>query len=198
MDLKTKTHQVLANQYQNKPFNSPNKVIQSSQGCIYFSDPDYGYNQGFKPKPQLPQSIYAFHPNKEGIHLISRDFSLPHGLGLSGNHHQLYISDTAATDEKSPYNPKKTKGILVATLIKPTKISQPKFLLQVPTGIPDGFVVTPNNELWVAAGDGVRHYSSAGKLLDKIPIPQGAINLTMGHQVLYVTADTAIYHIALK
>lgn len=198
IDLNTKKRKVLVERYQNKPFNSPNKVIQSTLGWIYFSDPHYGYNQGFKEKPLLPQSIYAFHPIKKEVYLISRHLSLPHGLGLSENNQRLYISDTAAIDGHSPYDPTKTKDILVANFITPTQISRPKFILKVPVGIPDGFIVTKNNELWVAAGDGIRHYSNTGKLLDEISIPQGAINLTFGNHTLYITADSAIYQIKLK
>ncbi len=65
--------------------------------------------------------------------------------------------------------------------------------MTVPVGIPDGFIVTPNGELFVAAGDGVRHYSAGGDLLGVMEIPNGAVNLTRHGNILHVTADTAIY-----
>ena len=59
IDIDSGERQVLVDSFEGKPFNSPNKVIEASNGWIYFSDPDYGANQGFKPPPQLPQAVYA-------------------------------------------------------------------------------------------------------------------------------------------
>ena len=185
--------EVVVDEYQGKPFNSPNKVIESSAGWIYFSDPDYGHNQGFKPAPLLPMAVYA-HDSLSGTTVrLSTSFDMPHGLALSPDENLLYVGDTAAIDGRRSYDPSATHGIFVAKLLTPDSLGVVRSLLQVPIGIPDGIVTSPNGDLFVAAGDGVRHYSDEGKFLGLMAIENGAVNLTLVEGVLYITADTAIY-----
>ena len=190
--------EVLVDEYQNKPLNSPNKVIESSSGWIYFSDPDYGHNQGFKPPPQLPMAIYAHDLLTGKTVRLSKEFVRPHGLALSPDENILYVGDTDAIDGKNSYDPKRTHEILKAKLSAPDRLNSIEHLITVPVGIPDGFVTSPNGELFVAAGDGVRHYSSSGELLDLMAIPNGAVNLTLSDGILYITADTAIYRATIE
>ena len=185
--------EVIVDEYQGKPFNSPNKVIESSTGWIYFSDPDYGHNQGFKPAPLLPMAVYAHDPLSGTTVRLSTSFDRPHGLALSPDENILYVGDTAAVDGKSSYNPSATHGIVDARLLTPDSLGVVHSLLEVPVGIPDGVVTSPNGDLFVAAGDGVRHYSDDGKFLRLLAIENGAVNLTLVDGVLYITADTAIY-----
>ena len=185
--------EVVVDEYQGKPFNSPNKVIESSAGWIYFSDPDYGHNQGFKPTPLLPMAVYAHNSLSGATVRLSTSFAMPHGLALSPGEDRLYVGDTAAIDGKSAYNPSATHEIFVAALLTPDGLGKVHSLLQVPLGIPDGIVTAPNGDLFVAAGDGVRHYSDEGKFLGLMAIENGAVNLTLVNDLLYITADTAIY-----
>src|SRR3954466_8689588 len=42
--------------------NSPNDVIETSDGSIWFTDPSYGYLQGFRPEPVTTDNVYRFEP----------------------------------------------------------------------------------------------------------------------------------------
>ncbi|MEZ5890526.1 MAG: SMP-30/gluconolactonase/LRE family protein [Xanthobacteraceae bacterium] len=114
------TREVIVDSFEGKPFNSPNKVIRSSKGWIYFSDPDYGANQGFKPKPELPMAVYAHNPSTGTTHRLTTDVDRPHGLALSLDEKVLYIGDTDAIDGKRLYNPKKSHSILSGPLRRQT------------------------------------------------------------------------------
>ena len=185
---------VIVDSFDGKPFNSPNKVIEASSGWIYFSDPDYGYHQGFKDAPQLPMAVYAHNPQTGETTQLTTAVARPHGLALSPDESVLYIGDTDAIDGSSPYDPSRSRSILSAPLLAPDKIGPLKELLSVPVGIPDGFIVTkPDGNLWVAAGDGVRLYSSDGSLIKMFPIEGGAFNVVQNDGAIYSTADTAIW-----
>ncbi|TKA71990.1 hypothetical protein B0A49_07374 [Cryomyces minteri] len=41
-------------------FNSPNDVVVHSNGSVWFTDPVYGYEQGFKLEPKLPSQVYCY------------------------------------------------------------------------------------------------------------------------------------------
>jgi gluconolactonase len=42
--------------------NSPNDVAMRRDGTIWFTDPSYGYRQGFRPEPQAGDYVYRFDP----------------------------------------------------------------------------------------------------------------------------------------
>ena len=47
--------------------NSPNDVVVKSDGTIWFTDPAYGYLQGFRPQPQVGDFVYRFDPANESL-----------------------------------------------------------------------------------------------------------------------------------
>jgi gluconolactonase len=188
------TREVIVDSFEGKPFNSPNKVIESSKGWIYFSDPDYGANQGFKPKPELPMAVYAHDPSTGTTHRLTMDVDRPHGLALSLDEKVLYIGDTDAIDGKHLYNPKKSHSILSASLEAPNRLGPLSEVLSVPVGIPDGFVVTAlSGDLWVGAGDGLRRYRADGTFKALYPAGGPVFNVTSHGNIVYSTADTAIW-----
>ena len=186
--------EVLVDSFEGKPLNSPNKVIQASSGWIYFSDPDYGHNQGFKPGPELPMAVYAFNPATGETIRLTTDIARPHGLALSLDETLLYIGDTDAIDGAHPYDPNRSHDVLAAPLLAAYKIGDLEEVFSVPVGIPDGFiVVAPGGDLWVAAGDGLRHYTGAGVFIALYPVDGGVVDLTRHGDTLYSTANTAIW-----
>ena len=44
------------------PLNSPNDVVVARDGTIWFTDPSYGYLQGFRPSPQRRRLVYRYDP----------------------------------------------------------------------------------------------------------------------------------------
>ena len=194
INLADGTRDVIVDSFEGKPFNSPNKIIQSSTGWIYFSDPDYGANQGFKPAPKLPMAVYAHDPSTGTTHRLTTQLARPHGLALSLDEKILYVSDTAAVDGKHPYNPDRSHSILSAPLEAPDRLGRFSEVLSVPVGIPDGFIVTPpDGDLWVCAGDGLRHYRSDGTLKARYQTGGPVFDVTRHGNDIYSTADTAIW-----
>jgi gluconolactonase len=194
IDLANGTREVIVDSYEGKPFNSPNKVIQSSNGWIYFSDPDYGANQGFNPAPELPMAVYAHDPSTGKTYRLTAGIARPHGLALSPDEKVLYIGDTDAIDGKNPYNIDKSHSILSAPLEAPNRLGPLSEVLSVPVGIPDGFIVPAGgDDLWVGAGDGLRHYQADGTLKALYPVGGPVFNVTRHGNKIYSTADTAIW-----
>lgn len=192
------SREVLVDSFEGQPFHSPNKVIEADSGWLYFSDPAYGVNQGFKPASPLPMAVYAHDPRTGKTVRLTTEPVRPHGLALSPDQTILYIGDTEAIDGKNPYDPTKTRDVLAAPLVAPDELGPLTTLFSVPVGIPDGFIVTEDGDLWVGAGDGVRRYTADGTFVELLPIPEtGAVNLTRDGERLYITADTAIWTAAI-
>ena len=186
--------EVLVDNFKGKPFNSPNKAIEVPSGWIYFSDPDYGANQGFKPAPKLPMAVYAYDPEAGKTTRLTSEYERPHGLAATTDGQSLYVSDTDAVDGKGPYDPTKTRDIFLSALSAPDAVGPKELVITVPAGIPDGIIVAgPDNDIWVAAGDGLRHYRKDGTLVALYPVEGGVFNVTTDGEAFYSTADTAIW-----
>ncbi len=84
----------LVTNYHGRQFNSPNDVVAHSDGSLWFTDPCYGYEQGFRPKPELPNQVYRFDPTSGDIRVVADGFGRPNGIAFSPDEKIVYITDT--------------------------------------------------------------------------------------------------------
>lgn len=80
--------------YHGRPFNSVNDVVVHSDGSIWFTDPIYGYEQGIRPKPQLPNQVYRYQPGRGSLRVMADGFGRPNGICFSPDEKIVYITDT--------------------------------------------------------------------------------------------------------
>jgi gluconolactonase len=85
---------LLITDFHGRPFNSPNDVVVHSDGSIWFTDPMYGWEQGIRPKPRLPNQIYRYDTVTGGIRAIADGFGKPNGICFSPNETIVYVTDT--------------------------------------------------------------------------------------------------------
>lgn len=86
--------QLLVQDFHGRPFNSVNDVIVHSDGSIWFTDPTYGYEQGYRPRPQLPSQVYRFQPRDGSIRAVADGFGHPNGICFSPDEKTVYVTDT--------------------------------------------------------------------------------------------------------
>ncbi len=77
-----------------RKFNSVNDVVVHSDGSIWFTDPCYGYEQGFRPEPELPCQVYRFDPRTKGVRVVADGFDMPNGICFSPGEETVYVTDT--------------------------------------------------------------------------------------------------------
>jgi gluconolactonase len=109
------TRYPIATHYRGRRFNSPNDIIFSPEGHIYFTDPPYGlyHKESLKIQSrELPFSgIYyinstsLLHSIRTGIpttgtKLVHKDMNRPNGLAFSPDFSKLYVSNS---DSKNSY-----------------------------------------------------------------------------------------------
>jgi hypothetical protein len=85
---------VLLNNYLNRRFNSVNDVVVHSGGSIWFTDPVYGFEQGQRPKPELPNQVYRFNPETGDVRVVADGLGRPKGICFSPDEDILYLTDT--------------------------------------------------------------------------------------------------------
>jgi gluconolactonase len=77
------------------PFHSVNDVVIHSDDSIWFIDLIYGFEQGHRPAPRLPNQIYRFNPADGSIRAMANGFfGRPNGICFSPDERQIYVADT--------------------------------------------------------------------------------------------------------
>jgi len=84
----------LVTNFYGREFNSVNDVVVAKDGCIWFTDPSYGSEQGFRPKPKLPNHVYRFNPGTGDLRVMADGLGMPNGICFSPNQDIVYLTDT--------------------------------------------------------------------------------------------------------
>lgn len=188
---------VLAESYEGRKLNSPNDVVVKSDGSIWFTDPTYGIlsdYEGYRSAPeQKTRNVYRLDPATGALSIVADDFLQPNGLAFSPDESLLYVADSGAShDETAP------RHIRVFDVIDGHRLDNGRVFCNLENGIPDGFRLDTDGNLWTSAGDGVHCFAPDGMLLGKILIPQTVSNLAFGgprRNRLFITATRSLYSI---
>lgn len=174
---------VLADQFEGKPLNGPNDLAIRSGDHIYFTDPAFGSAQDHR---QLTfHGVFHLTPRGE-LSAIYRSESRPAGIALSPDSRLLYV---AFADERL---------VRVFDVARSGAASNPRVLIAKTASIPLGIRTDREGNLMVAAGDFLEIYTPKGVLVEKIRIPERAVNLAVHPSTgdIYVAARNAVYLVA--
>src|SRR5215472_5674208 len=85
---------VLAEQYQGKRMNSPNDIVQKSNGDFYFTDPPYGLTrQDEDPKKELDYNG-VFKLSNGSLTLLYKGVARPNGLAFTPDEKYMYLNNS--------------------------------------------------------------------------------------------------------
>ncbi len=186
---------VIADSYKGKRLNSPNDVVVKSDGTIWFTDPPYGilsdYEGHKSPIEQDGFYVYRFDPKSGKLTVVCDDFDRPNGLAFSPDESEFYVANSASSHE-----PEKLRHIRAFKVSKDNSLKggKPRFLF--PDGIPDGFRVDTDGNVWSSAGPAIYVFAPEGDILGKIKFPQNVSNLVFGgpkRNRLFITCTHELY-----
>lgn len=84
----TGEREILVNEFNGNPFNSPNDLTQSDAGIIYFTDP--AYQRDAAPGGQEKTRVYQF--DGQTVTVIDDTIENPNGISLSPDQKTLYVA----------------------------------------------------------------------------------------------------------
>ncbi|MCG8349936.1 MAG: SMP-30/gluconolactonase/LRE family protein [Chloroflexales bacterium] len=200
LDLATNAIETVVDQWFGLRLNSPNDVVVKSDGTIWFTDPSYGFLQGFKPEPMIGDYVYRFDPQTNRLSVVADSFTKPNGLAFSPDESLLYITDSGANQEQGSYYVHLPHHIQVFDVIEGRRLANGRLFAVTTPGFPDGIKVDSEGRVYASAFSGVQVFSSLGDLIGEIRLP-GAVNFTFGgpdNNILYITADTAVWAATLQ
>ncbi|KAL3478145.1 hypothetical protein BJX99DRAFT_108462 [Aspergillus californicus] len=166
---------VLLDNFKGRRFNSLNDLFSHSDGSIWFTDPTYGYDQGFTPEPDLPTQVYRFDPATGDVRVVADEIGQPNGIAISPDESIVYITDTSAS-----YSSRKPATIYaydVAYYSSAPFLVNRRVFAYADNGIPDGIKVDTHGNVYSGCGDGVHIWSPAGLLLGRILFNSTSSNL---------------------
>jgi gluconolactonase len=93
VDRVTRGAEAVVDEWLGLRLNSPNDVVVKRDGRIWFTDPSYGYLQGFRPAPQVGDQVYRYDPCSGALSVVADGFDKPNGLAFSPHEDVLYVGD---------------------------------------------------------------------------------------------------------
>jgi gluconolactonase len=185
---------VLADAYQGKRLNSPNDVVERSDGSVWFTDPSYGIDsdyEGYQATSEIGAcNLYRVGPGGE-VGLAAGDFDRPNGLAFSPDERRLYVTDSGVRPSHVRRFDVAEDGTLGGGAVFAT----------CDAGSFDGVRCDEAGRLWAAAADGLHCFEPDGRPLGKLRVPEITSNLTFGgpqRNMLFITASTSVYALRTK
>ncbi len=189
------TVRTLADRHDGKRFNSPNDVVVSRDGIVWFTDPEYGLATDPQTKRRVGKEqpgnhVYRLDPRSGKTTLAAQGFDQPNGLAFSPDEKKLYVADSGAP-----------KNIRQFDVGPDGTLSGGTVFCTLDQGVPDGIRVDRDGRVWSTAGDGVHVFDRTGRRIGKIITPEAPANLCFGGsdgKTLFITARTSLYAIEVK
>jgi gluconolactonase len=182
-------------------FNSPNDVVQASDSSIWFTDPQYGFEQGFRPKPTIGNWVWRLHPETGIQRLLIDGFSKPNGIAFSRDQKFVYVTDSgyiAGNGATNSVLPRTIYRFRLAETPGGIFASERIVFCVVTKGIPDGLKVDDFGRVWTGTGAGLEVFASDGTPLAVIPVPGGVSNFALAPDGgAYVMGETKLYRLDL-
>lgn len=200
MNLKTRALETVVDAWRGLPFNSPNDVVEKSDGTVWFTDPNYGELQGFKPAAKIGAYVYRHEPATGETSVVADSFDKPNGLAFSPDERILYITDSGATQAPGTYFIHLPHHIRAFDVAKGRHLRGDRLFATISPGYPDGIKVDTKGRVYTSSATGVQVFSPDGDLLGELAAP-GVHNFTFGgpdNDVLFILGDTKIWQANLK
>ena len=188
----------LADTWMGKRFNSPNDVVQASNGTYYFTDPPYGLPEQQDSDLREIDAFGVYKIDTNGnVKMVVKNLTRPNGVALSPDEKTLYVNQS---DSNAPYimaydiqnNGSLDKGHI---FFDATSLLESGLV-----GSLDGIKVAQDGTIFSTGPSGVLVITPDGKLLGRIETGQRTANCAWGDNgsVLYMTAHNFLMRIQTK
>ncbi|HEU4486968.1 MAG TPA: SMP-30/gluconolactonase/LRE family protein [Povalibacter sp.] len=198
MNVVTREKTPLATQFEGKRFNSPNDVIRSRSGTLFFTDPPYGLKgiDASKHKELPFNGVYRVDTDGS-VHVLDRELRFPNGIALSPDERTLYVSNS---DPQRPIWMAYSLNEKGEVQDKRVFADASDLVAQKLQGLPDGMRVTGDGTLFASSPGGILIMDPTGKRLGQIQTGDVIANCVFGDDghMLYLTSHNFIARIKLK
>jgi gluconolactonase len=182
----------LTDNYQGERYNSPNDVIASANGTLYFTDPPFGLpQQANDPRRQAPEgAVYRRTPDGK-VTRETTELPRPNGLAFAPDGRTLYVSNADSLRPVILAYPLKSDGRLGKSRLFFDMTNLPG---RHPKETPDGLKVDAVGNVYASGYGGIVVISPSGQHLGTIDPGVTAANCAWGDDghTLYIMASTFV------
>ena len=178
--------------YEGKRLNSPNDLVFTKDGALWFTDPPFGLDKmDADPAKELKFNAVFRYAGGKLVPVIT-DLKAPNGIGFSPDEKTLYVSNSLPDMTVWAYD-----------VGAGGKLSGKRKLISYPGSapdVPDGLKVDSAGNIWTTGPGGVRIITPAGKVLGQIVVPEVVANIAFAGdgKTVYLTGSTSIYRLTSK
>ena len=175
--------ELVADQFDGRPFNKPNDLWLHPNGGIFFTDPNYGR----KELSQEGEHLYYVTPYRDQVFRVDDKLKRPNGIIGSPDGKTLFVADPGAG---KTYTYKVEDG-------EEGALSGKKLFVESGS---DGMALDNKGNLYLTS-DTVQVYNPAGKKIADLKFPERPSNVCFGGKsgkTLYVTARTGFYSLDMQ
>jgi gluconolactonase len=191
MDDKGNTKPFLS-KYEGKRLNSPNDLVFTKDGALWFTDPSFGLADMDKDsKKEIKfNGVYRYAGGK--LTPVITDMTQPNGIGFSPDGKTLYVSNSLPDMYVRAYD-----------VGADGKLSNSRKLISWPGSapdVPDGLKVDSAGNIWATGPGGLRIISPQGKVLGQLIVPEIVANVGFAEdgKTVYLTGSTSLYRLKTK
>lgn len=197
LDKTRKSREAIVSTYDGKSLNSPNDIVERSDGALIFTDPPYGLN-GLNEAPEKELTynrVYLFETGQP-LQLMIDDLTFPNGVGLSPDEQTLYV---AVSDPEGP--------MLMAYDTAPNgTVANGRVFFDAAEdfktggGLPDGMDIARNGTIFATGPKGVYVLSPDGEVLGTISTGFATANCTLNEDetYLYMTSSSVLARVPIN
>jgi gluconolactonase len=191
MDDKGNTKPFLS-KYEGKRLNSPNDLVFTADGALWFTDPSFGLADMDKDaKKEIKfNGVYRYAGGK--LTPVITDMTQPNGIGFSPDGKTLYVSNSLPDMYVRAYD------------VGPGgKLSNMRRLISWPGSapdVPDGLKVDSAGNIWATGPGGLSIITPQGKVLGQLIVPETVANVGFAEdgKTVYLTGSTSLYRLKTK
>jgi len=187
----------LAEKFNGKRLSSPNDLVFNSNNELFFTDPPYGLKTQDDSDPNKEISFNGVYKvKKDGtIILLTDSITRPNGLAFLPGENKLIV---ACSDPDKPnwyvfdvHGDSLANGKIFFSTAGYDKSWK---------GLPDGFKIDKNGNVFATGPGGVYIFNSAGKKLGMIRLDDATSNcaLSPDEKILYITNDMYVLRIRMR
>ena len=187
----------LTGKYQGKRYNSPNDAAYNSDGELFFTDPPYGLEKQMddSSKEISYQGVYKLKKNGD-VELLTATLTRPNGIALMPGEKKLLVANS---DPESP------NWYLVDTNNADVNATPPIFYSAITDeknakGLPDGFKIDKQGNIFASGPGGIWIFNNAGKLIGKYRLQEAASNVALSadEKTIYITNDMYVLRLKMR
>ena len=186
---------VLLDNFYGRQFNSLNdlKVLPGTD-IIYFTDPIYGWLNGFRPQPELPYQVYRFDPATGQVRVVADQFYYPNGIAFTPDGRTAYVTDTGVSGGFLGQNDTYPATIYQYDVDPATgSFMNRRVFAYSDSGVPDGIQLDTMGNVYSGCGEGTHVWNKQGTLIGKFYLNSTTAEMIFTRSGLLILDETTLY-----